>query len=157
MNQSKSGSYYDSTRNARPYTNSYGGSSQHLHQYDNYDNSYDDDDYNQREEDDDEDEDYEDEYAVYANDEYDDENLNEEDDYYGRNTIGRETGSYNNYENSNAQRNNFGYGNYSGRGDYGYRNQHTLPRYNNGTSSFNSRRDQSTERERSRGRQREFY
>jgi hypothetical protein len=124
MNQSKFGSYYDSTRNARPFTNSYGGSNQYADEYDNYDkwnNDYDDQD---------EEDDYEDTYPVYASDEYDHENLDEEDDYYGRYTGGRETGSYNNYSRFNAQRNNFGYGNYSGRGDFGYQDQHTLPHYN---------------------------
>jgi hypothetical protein len=120
MNQSKFGSYYDSTRNARPYTNSYGGSNQNVDEYDDYDRWNDD---------------FEDIDHVYASDDYDDENLDERDDYYGRYTDGRETGSYNNYGRLNAQRNNFGYGNYSGRSDYGYRDQHTLPRYNSGTFS----------------------
>jgi|SRR3954464_7833494 len=43
MQQSKSGSYYDSTKNARPYTNSYGGSDQYVDEYDDYNKS--DDDY----------------------------------------------------------------------------------------------------------------
>jgi hypothetical protein len=123
MNQSKFGSYYDSTRNARPYTNSYGGN-QHVNKndHDNRNNN----DYNEQEEEDD----YENTDHVYASDAYDDENLEGEDSYYGRYTGGRETGSYNNYRRSNEQRNNFGYGNYSGRGDYGYQDQQTLPQYN---------------------------
>jgi hypothetical protein len=125
MNQSKFGSYYDSTRNARPYTNSYGGSNQNVYENDDHDRSNDDQ----------EEDNYEDTDHVYASDDYDDENLDEDDDYYGRYTGGRETGSYNNYERFNAQRNNFGYGNYSGRADYGYQDQHTLPRYNSGIFS----------------------
>jgi hypothetical protein len=129
MNQSKTGSYYDSTRNARPYTSSYGGSNQYAAEHNEYD-----DDYGYEQDDDNDEDNYENVDHVFASDNYHEENLDEEDDYYGRYTNGRETGNYNNYERFNEQRNNFGYGNYSGRGDYGYHDQHTLPRYNSGNN-----------------------